>query len=145
MIAELKLCSRVLGFGKVEPIAADRVETDRPMWIYCEMAGLEYQPRGDAFVSRLAAHIELHSAADGRVVWEAAPGTAEDVYPSRRRDYFVSYRIRFPQTLAPGAYRLRLIQTDMIGNRVASREIPLTLVRPHGGKAAGQASSDSLP
>ncbi len=128
-IAELKLCSRVTAFGAVAPIHADQVETGRLVLVYCEMAGLEYQRRGESFVSRLAAHIELQSESTGRVVWEESPGTAEDVCPNRRRDYYVSYRVRLPRTLEPGRYRLRLIQTDMIGNRVASRELPITLVR----------------
>lgn len=128
-IAELKVCSDVKKFGVVTPINPDRVELGRWVLIYCEMAGLEYQHRGKSFVSRLAAHIELQSESDGRVVWEEAPGTAEDVCPNRRQDYFVSYRLRFPRTLEPGRYRLRLVQTDMIGNRVASREVPITLVR----------------
>ena len=93
------------------------------------MAGLEYQPRGEVFVSRLAAHIELRSGSDGPVVWEQAPGTAEYVCNRRRHDYYVSYRIELPRTLEPGPYRLRLIQTDLVGNRVASREIPITIVR----------------
>lgn len=128
-IAELKLCSRVTAFGAVAPIQADQVEPGRLVLLYCEMTGLEYQRRGESHVSRLAAHIELKSESTGRVVWEEAPGTAEDVCPNRRRDYYVSYRVRFPRTLEPGRYRLRLIQTDMIGNRVASRELPITLVR----------------
>ena len=93
------------------------------------MAGLEYQLRGEVFVSRLAAHIELRSGADGPVVWEQAPGTAEDVCPRRRRDYYVSYLVELPRTLQPGTYRLRLIQTDLVGNRAASSEIPVTIVR----------------
>ena len=57
------------------------------------MTGVEYQARGDRFVSRLAAHLEMRSAADGSVVWEHAAGTAEDVCERRRRDYFVSYLV----------------------------------------------------
>ncbi len=116
-------------FGSFEAIDHQQVTTGRPMLVYCEMAGLEYRPRGEVFVSRLAAQIELRSGSDGPVVWEQAPGTAEDVCNRRRRDYYVSYRIELPRTLEPGPYRLRLVQTDLVGNRVASREIPITVVR----------------
>jgi hypothetical protein len=128
-IAELKLCTQVKDFGDVEAIDHRTVKAGRPMRVYCEMDGLEYQPRGEVFVSRLAAHIELRSGSDGPVVWEQAPGTAEYVCKRRRHDYYVSYRIELPRSLEPGPYRLRLIQTDLVGNRVASREIPVTIVR----------------
>jgi hypothetical protein len=128
-IAEVKLCSRVKDFGVVEAIDHQQIKTGRPMLVYCEMAGLEYQPRGEVFVSRFAAHIELRSGSDGPVVWEQAPRTAEYVCNRRRQDFFVSCRIELPKSLEPGPYRLRLIQTDLVGNRVASREIPIAIVR----------------
>ena len=103
-VAELKLCSRVgKDIGSFEAIDHQQVPTGRLLLVYCEMAGLEYRPRGEVFVSRLAAHIELRSGSDGPVVWEQSPGTAEDVCNRRRRDYYVSYRIELPRTIEPGA------------------------------------------
>ena len=127
-IAALRLCSKVKGFGSFEAVNPDALRPGQFLRVYCEMAGVEYQPRGDVFVSRLAAHIELRSGTDGPVVWEQAPGTAEDVCPRRRRDYYVSYLVELPRTVQPGPYRLRLIQTDLVGNRAASSEMPVTVV-----------------
>jgi hypothetical protein len=128
-IAALRLCSKVKGFGSFEAVNPDALRPGQCLRIYCEMAGLEYQLRGEVFISRLAAHIELRPRADGPVVWEQAPGTAEDVCARRRRDYYVSYLVELPRTLQPGTYRLRLIQTDLVGNRAASSELPVTIVR----------------
>ena len=128
-IAALRLCSRVKGFGWFEPTDPDALKPGRRILVYWEMTGLEYRARGDLFVSRLAAHLELRSESDGSVVWEQSPPTAEDVCPRRRRDYYASSVVEFPGTLEPGPYRLRLIQTDLVGNRAASREIPVTIVR----------------
>jgi hypothetical protein len=128
-IAALRLCSKVTGFGEFEPVNPDAVKPGQRVRVYCEMAGLEYRSRGDAFVSRLAAHLELRPETDGPVLWELSPGTAEDLCRRPRRDYYVSYLVEFPMSLGPGAYRLRLIQTDLMGNRATSREIPVTIVR----------------
>ena len=128
-IAALRLCSRVKGFGSSKPMNPDAIKPGREVLIYCEMVGHEYQPRGDAYVSRLATHLELRSGTDARLVWEQALGTAEDECPRRRHDYYVSYKITWPGSLEPGTYRLRLIQTDLIGNRATSSEIPVTIVR----------------
>ena len=128
-IASFRLISRVKDFGSFEPVNPDTLKPGQRVRVYCEMAGLEYQSRGDAFVSRLAAYFELRSGADGPVVWEQAPGIAEDKCHRPRRDYYVSYVVEFPTTLEPGPYRLRLIQTDLVGNRATSSELPLTIVR----------------
>jgi hypothetical protein len=128
-IAALRLCSKVGGFGAVEPVNPDALKPGQLVGVYWEMSGVEYRAQGDVFVSRLAAHLELRSGPDGPVVWEQALGTAQDVCPRRRRDYYASYPIDLPRTLEPGPYRLRLTQTDLIGNRVASREVSVTIVR----------------
>jgi hypothetical protein len=128
-IASLRLCIRVKKIGQVESVDPGALKPGQRLLVYWEMSGLEYRARGDAFVSRLAAHLELRSGTDGPVVWELAPRAAEDVSASRRRDYYASYPIELPRTLEPGPYRLRLIQTDLIGNRAASRELAVTVVR----------------
>jgi hypothetical protein len=128
-IAELRLCSQVEDFGSIKPVDAGSLKPGQRVLVYYEMTGVEYRPQGDLFVSRLAAHFELRSVADGAVVWEQTPGTA--LYRCRRprRDYYASFRAEFPGALPPGPYRLRLIQTDLIADRAASREIPITIVR----------------
>ncbi len=128
-IAAIQLCSKVRGFGEVEAVDPDAIRLGQRVRIYCEMAGLEYRSQGDAFVSRLAAHIELRSGTEGPIVWEQSPEIALDLCRRPRRDYYVSYLIELPATMEPGPYRLRLVQTDLLGNRAASREIPITLIR----------------
>ncbi len=126
-IAELRLCGKVHGFGSFELLDATRLKPGQPVLLYCEMAGLEYQSRGDQFVSRLSSHLELRSEGGGPIVWEQAPPTAEDNCRRRRRDYYVWYRIELPRSLEPGPYRLRLIETDLIAERTTSAELPLTI------------------
>jgi hypothetical protein len=126
-IAELHLCRKVSGFGSFEPLDPTAVKAGQRLLIYCEMTGLEYQPRGEAFLSRLSSHIELQSDSNGSIAWEQMPGTAEDVCRRRRRDYYVNYRIELPRSLEPGSYHLRLTQTDLIANRATSAEIPLKI------------------
>ncbi len=128
-IVAIQLCSKVRGFGEVELVDPDAIRPGQRVRIYCEMAGLEYRSEGDTFVSRLATHLELRSGADGPIVWEQTPEIARDVCRRPRRDYYVSYLIELPASMEPGPYRLRLVQTDLLGNRAASREIPMTLIR----------------
>jgi hypothetical protein len=127
-ITELRLCRKVLGFGWFEPVDPTAVKAGQRLLIYCEMVGLEYQPRDQLFVSRLSSHIEVRSGNDESIVWEHAPPIAADLCRRPRRDYYVNYRIELPKTLEPGPYRLRLIQTDLIADRTTSNEVPITIV-----------------
>jgi hypothetical protein len=89
---------------------------------------MQYESRNASFVSRLASVIEIRAAGTGAVLWARTLGPAEDVCGSRRRDFYVNYRVDLPGSLAPGSYLLRLTQTDLIADRSTSAEIPLEIV-----------------
>jgi hypothetical protein len=126
-IAELRLCGKVFGFGSFEPLDPTALKPGQILLVYWEMTGLEYEARGDAFVTRLSSHVELRPDRGGPIAWEQALPNAVDVCHRRRRDNYVNSRIKLPRSLEPGSYRLRLIQTDLVAGRTASAEIPLTI------------------
>ena len=57
-IAELSFCGNVHGFGSFDTFDATALKPGQSVVVYCEMAGLEYQARGDRFVSRLSSHLD---------------------------------------------------------------------------------------
>jgi hypothetical protein len=126
-ITQLRLCRRVLGFGSFEPMESSALKPGSPVIVYCEMSGIRYDARDAQFTSRLSSRVELFSTRDQTRVWEQALGEAADACRNRRRDYYVNYRICLPRTVAPGEYRLRLSQTDLIARQTATAELTLTL------------------
>lgn len=100
------------------------------MLVYCEMTGMQYEAKDTSFVSRLSSKIEIIAASSGATSWTCELGPAEDACASRRHDFYVSYRFHLPATLPPGGYRLRLTQTDLVGGRTASAELPLEITTP---------------
>ncbi len=128
-IAELRFCGSVHGFGSFDPLDATALKPGQSVFVYCEMAGPEYQAHGDRFVSRLSSHLELRSEGGGPIVWEQVEPIAEDVCRHPRRDYYVWYHIKLPLQLEPGSYRLRVIETDLIAERTTSAELPLAIAR----------------
>ncbi len=127
-IGKLCLCRKILGFGSFEPLSESRVKAGRPILLYCEMTGMQYEPKDASFISRLSSKIEIGSVENGVFQWAHEWDPAEDVCATRRRDFFVNYRFSLPPTLLPGSYRLRLTQTDLIANRSTSTEIPLEIM-----------------
>lgn len=126
-VRDLRFCRRVLGFGDYEPIDDNRFKPGQSVILYCELAGLQFEPVGDRVRSRLSSAVEVTPASGGEPVWTCSLGKADDLCRRRRRDYYVNYRIPLPETLAPGAYQLRLIQTDAIANRTTTRSLPFTI------------------
>jgi hypothetical protein len=127
-IGRVQLCRKVLGFGSFEPLGESNVKAGQRLLVYCEVTGMQPEPKNASFVSRLSSKLEIRSAGSGAVLWARELGPAEDVCGSRRHDFYVNYRVDLPRSLAPGDYRLRLTQTDLIASRSTSTEIPLAIV-----------------
>ena len=127
-IGKLRLCRNVHGFGSFDPANESGVKAGQRIVVYCEMIGMQYEPRDATFVSRLTSKIEISSASDQAILWTRELGPAEDVCASRRHDFYVNYRVDLPKTLRPGSYRLSLTQTDLVANRTTSAEIPFEIV-----------------
>ncbi|MDG3004421.1 hypothetical protein [Paludisphaera mucosa] len=127
-IDAVRLCRKIHGFGSFEPLDAQALRPGRSALVYCELGGLEYRADGDEFVSHVATRVELVRAGGDDKVWEVA-GEAEDRCRTRRRDSYVGTLVTLPETLAPGAYTLRLYQADATSGRTAAAEIPVTIAR----------------
>jgi hypothetical protein len=128
-IGKLRLCRKVNGFGSFESMEPYHVKAGQRILVYCEMTGMQYEAKDAAFVSRLSSKIEISSAAGGAVVWTRELGPAEDICGSRRHDYYVNYRVDVPQNLAPGAYRLRVTQSDLVAHRTTSADLSFDIAR----------------
>jgi hypothetical protein len=129
-VAELRLCRKVSGFGSFDPIEERGCQAGAVLLLYCEMAGLRYEPRGDRMQSRLESHLEILPEKDEKPLWKQDLGIAEDTCRRARRDYYVNYRITLPgpDLLPPGSYRLRVTQKDLLAGHQADHAIPLTIV-----------------
>jgi hypothetical protein len=127
-VSELHLCRKVHGFGSFETLNQTALKSGQRLLLYCEVTGLEYEPKDNGFLSRLSSRIEIKAADSGLLQWEQDLGSAEDLFGRRRRDYYVNYLIELPKSLLPGNYRLKLSQTDLVANRSTSAEISLQIV-----------------
>jgi hypothetical protein len=93
------------------------------------MTGLKYEPQETGYASMLSSRVELRPIDRDTVLWAQELGIAQDFCLRKRIDYYVSYRLRIPQSLPPGSHRLRIVQTDLVTSRSASAEVPLTIAQ----------------
>lgn len=128
-ISELRICKRVLGFGRTEPLASASCRPGQEVLLYCEIDGLRDEETPDGFRSRLSARVAIARASDGEAIWQSDLGEQEDVCRSHRRDFFANYRVKIPADLPAGEYEIRLAQKDLLADRETTRGLPVT-VRP---------------
>lgn len=130
-IADLRLCRRVSGFGKFELVEGP-LSNGQVFVLYCELAGVRYEPDGESFRSEIEAAIELRSEADGQRTWSQSLGRAEDRCRRPRQDFYVNYRLTLPgaNDLPPGRYRLVLTQRDRLAEVEAVSETSITVATP---------------
>lgn len=128
-ITELKPCRVVHGFGSIEPLEPAVRKPGQAIILYCEINGLAYEPAGPAFRSRVEARVELFRDGTDAPAWTHALPAVEDACRKRRRDYFIGHKFTLPEGLAPGNYRLRLTQKDLVADHVASRETTIAVVK----------------
>jgi hypothetical protein len=127
-VGALAFCHKVHGFGSIDPVDPRALKAGQRVLLYCELTGLHYQPAGEQFRSLLSSTVELLPAEGDRPVWSDSLGSAEDRCRHPRRDYFVSYRLRLPESLPPGPYRLRLKQIDALAGCSASQDLPFSIL-----------------
>lgn len=127
-IPDLRLCRSVEGFAKFEELDAAHCESGQRMIVYCELDGVGYRARDDAFRSDLETRLSLLAQPSGDVVWSEQK-KVEDTAGRPRVDFYVSYVIKLPEGLSPGDYTIRLVQSDAVGGGQAQRDVPLT-IRP---------------
>ena len=126
-LVDLRLCSKVERFGDFSLFDPPARRAGDWVVIYAEVDGLHHEQTSKGFQSRLAGRMEIIPAAGGPSI--ALPlDTADDLFPRRRRDYYIAYLKELPANLAPGHYTLRLTLQDVFADRSATRGVPLTIV-----------------
>lgn len=126
-IVDLRLCSKVDRFGDFEPYEPPVRKAGQIVVVYCEVDGLRYETTSAGFRTRLAAQVEVIPDGGGPPVLVRSLPIAEETCRRRRRDYYIAYRLVLPRPIAPGDYKLRITERDLIADRSAAREVGLAI------------------
>jgi hypothetical protein len=126
-IIDLRFCRRVLGLGSFDAYEAPAFAPGQSVIMYCEMAGVRYEPRGNGFHSRLQADVEIARGNAEPPIWRQSLGPADETCRRCRRDYYVNYRLTIPEHLPKGSYVFRLMQKDALADRKATKATSITI------------------
>jgi len=128
-ITDLRICSKVDGFGDFEAFEPPVRKAGQPVILYCEVDGLRFEQTTAGFRTRIAAQLEILPEGGGPAIHSRSLSTAEETCRRRRRDYFVAYKFILPKPLEPGDYRIRLTTRDLNGDHSATREVSFAVAK----------------
>ena len=115
-------CTKISGFGQLEPFAANTFSGSQKTLLYCEVENQTSKrftsfDGSDQFETVLHGAIVIYDANDRVVQTEKFPAI-KDIARKQRRDFYVYFPLQFNE-LTSGDYRLELSVEDVAGNETA--------------------------
>ena len=121
-IGRLDFCSRIYGFGSIEPFLTNTFEPGKRLLIYAEVENLkvEISPLGiDKYRTSFGGTLQIWSTSSDEEIGNWDLPTIHDDSSTLRSDYFLSYDLTLPPHLHEGDYEIRLqIRDDISGRTV---------------------------
>jgi hypothetical protein len=129
VIPTLALCTKVDGFGIYEPIEPRFTAMKaHEILIYCEVENFASHQNGKKmWETKLSQEVVLYTET-GLPVWQDKSESIPDLARSRRHDFFVYKRAKFPANITLGRYLLKVTMVDQQASRVAEATIPVQFV-----------------
>jgi hypothetical protein len=145
-IPQIRICRRVNGFDDVVPLDAGRLRKGQSILIYATLENFHSLATAQGFRTLTLSTLEVQRK-DGRVLHRQSLGTAVDLAPARRRDYFLTHLITVPEDLPPGEYIFNLSINDMLRHGRAQAQIAVRIMedRSPRDETAGISGSATHP
>lgn len=139
-IPAMALCKSVGGFGTYEPMDPPRfiANKEHEAILYCEVENFACTSIAEKklWETRLSQEATLYTES-GMPVWVDKSGKVVDMSRTRRHDFFIVKRIKFPSSITLGRYLLKVTVEDQEAKRVAEQTIPIEFVAQLDPQLAG--------
>lgn len=133
-VSRAALCSRVNGYGQIDPIASNTFIAGRSARaiLYIELDDFaNRQDSGKAGQTTWTVELsrELGLYANGMLAWHRKPTSVRETSLNRRRDFYLIEEVEFPATLGVGKYDLKITVRDVAaGGTQAEYTLPIQIV-----------------
>jgi hypothetical protein len=122
VLRRVAFCRAVESYGVIQPFEKDVFRPGETVLLYVEVDHFTTQHTPQGHHAAFAADYQIFDSGRHRVAEESLP-EIEEYCGNRRRDFFMSYRIRLPQSISAGRYTLLLNVTDTLGQKAASASV----------------------
>jgi len=128
-LRNVAFCHKITSFGSYEKFDRDEYEPGQPVLLYAEVANFKSipQPSDGLYKTQLKSTVEFYRAGEGRPVHQVPFEPTTDLCRSYRQDYFHSYELKIPSTLALGPHVLKLTVEDVQTGKLATYSLNFTV------------------
>jgi hypothetical protein len=133
-VSRAALCTRVNGYGQIEPIASNTFIAGRSARaiLYIELedfANRQDSGKGGQTTWTVELSRELGLYANGMLAWHRKPTSVRETSLNRRRDFYLIEEVELPATLGVGRYDLKVTVRDVAaGGTQAEYTLPIQIV-----------------
>jgi len=112
----LAFCTEVAGYGSFKRVEKNEFSPNQEVLLYLELENFVSEPTVKGFHTAIKSGYQIFDA-EGKMLLEQFFPKAEEYCQSRRRDFFVAFKLRMPKNIAHGHYTLRLNIEDLVGRK----------------------------
>ncbi len=127
-VSNLVFSKEVTSYGCYEEFKTDRFAPGQEVLLYAEVENLSNRPTPRGFHISLQCRYEIYGV-QGRRVADGELPKMEGNCRNRRRDFYITYRLRIPPHLSSGQYVLKLTVEDLKSKRIGQSQLPFTIER----------------
>lgn len=125
-VRNLNFCTAVTGFGSIRPFAKLEFRPNEEVLLYSEIDNFKAESTPKGFHTALKGSYQIFDGQGHRVVEQEFPAI-EEYCQSRRRDFFVVFRLRMPKRIYSGKHSLQLTVEDVKSKKVGQSKIDFTV------------------
>lgn len=126
-VRNLAFCPQVFSFGNYIEFAPYEFRANQEVLLYAEIDNFAAETRPDGFETELQGSYQIFDGAGRRVDEHVFPPEKE-LCRSRRRDFFVPFRVYMPKRIDPGGYSLQLTVEDLKGRKFGQASVRFSIV-----------------
>jgi hypothetical protein len=121
-LSRLAICDEIRGYDDLNELNLQTLGAGQAILIYAAIDHYHSRSTRDGYRTVTVSTLEVRTR-EGMLVTRLPLGTANDLSPEPRREFFLTHHMEIPADLPAGDYVFRLSIADIFGQQEASRQL----------------------
>lgn len=132
-VRNLAFCTEIQSYGCTKRFEKYEFQPNEATLLYAEVENFVSEPTPEGYHTSLKSSYRIFDT-HGQCVADHGFVATEEYCQNPRRDFFIGYRLRLPEDIGPGKYRLYLSIEDLNCQKTGQAEIEFEIVKAEGGR-----------
>jgi hypothetical protein len=138
VVRNVAFCTEIKSYGCAKRFEKYEFQPNQEVLLYAEVDNFVSEPTAKGYHTSLRSGYRILDAS-GQPVVERSFAATEDYCQNLRRDFFIGYRLRLPQSVGPGKYTLQLSIEDLKSQKVGQGSVEFEVrMKGEDGSAKGE-------